>query len=78
MPKQKPNKGVLKRVRITKSGKIKYHRAGGRHLRSGKSGSLKRDYRKPIYAPAAEVGRFRAMLHLPVPKASDGSGETGD
>ena len=32
MPKQKPHKGLLKRVRITKSGKIKMHRAFGRHL----------------------------------------------
>ena len=47
MPKNKPNKGLLKRIRITKSGKVKFRRAFGRHLKSHKSGKLLRSYRSP-------------------------------
>ncbi len=66
MPKNKPNKGLLKRIRITKSGKIKFRRAFGRHLRSHKNGKTMRSYRKPIYAKAGEVRRVRAMLFTKV------------
>ena len=66
MPKNKPNKGLLKRVKITKSGRIKMSRAAGRHLRSKKSGKLLRDYRKPIYAKACDTRRIRAMLNTKV------------
>jgi ribosomal protein L35 len=66
MPKNKPCKGLLKRIRITKNGKIKFRRAFGRHLRSHKSGSTLRSYRKPIYAKMGEVRRVRAMLFTKV------------
>lgn len=62
MPKNKPTKGLLKRIRITKSGKIKLGRAGGRHLRSHKSGKLLRSYRKAKYATPGDVRRVQAML----------------
>ncbi len=64
MPKQKPHKGLLKRVRITKSGKIKMHRAFGRHLRSHKSAQTIRGYRKPTYAHASDVKRVSRLLGL--------------
>ena len=64
MPKNKPNKGLLKRVRITKSGKIKLPRAAGRHLRSHKAGKRLRAYRKSNYASSADAGRIRAMLFI--------------
>lgn len=66
MPKNKPNKGLLKRIRMTKSGKVKFRRAFGRHLRSHKSGKLMRSYRRPGYAKACDVGRVRAMLFTKV------------
>ena len=66
MPKNKPNKGLLKRIQITKSGKIKFRRAFGRHLRSHKNGKTMRSYRKPIYAKAGEVRRVRALLFTKV------------
>ena len=66
MPKNKPNKGLLKRIRITKSGKIKFRRAFGRHLRSHKSRKLMRSYRKSMYAKAGEVKRVRALLFTKV------------
>ncbi len=66
MPKNKPNKGLLKRIRFTKSGKVKFRRAFGRHLRSHKSGKLMRSYRRPAYAKAGDVRRVRAMLFTSV------------
>ena len=62
MPKQKPHKGLLKRVRITKSGKIKLQSACGRHLRSHKSAKATRQYRLPTYAHPADAKRLRGML----------------
>ncbi len=62
MPKNKPNKGLLKRIRITKSGKIKLSRAGGRHYRSHKSGKMLRSYRKPTYAVGCEARRMSSIL----------------
>ena len=64
MPKQKPHKGLLKRVRITKSGKIKMHRAFGRHLRSHKSAQTIRSYRKATYAHASDMKRVSMLLGL--------------
>lgn len=69
--KIKPNKGLLKRIRVTKSGKIKLGRAGGRHLRSHKSGKLRRNYRKPKYAVASETRRLSRMLLLPLRSAEE-------
>jgi ribosomal protein L35 len=59
----KPNKGFLKRIRITKSGRIKIRRAFGRHLRSHKSGSLLRSYRKPMFIGSVELKRLGQLLH---------------
>ena len=60
--KNKPHKGLLKRVRITKSGRIKFQRASGRHLRSHKPASATRRYRLPAYADASDTKRLRGML----------------
>ncbi len=69
MPKAKPSKGLLKRVRITGSGRIKMHRAYGRHLRSHKSASMIRGYRKPKFIEGEDAARLRVILGLPLPKA---------
>jgi len=42
MPKQKTHKGLKKRVKITATGKVKYKRAGGGHLMSGKNAKRRR------------------------------------
>jgi large subunit ribosomal protein L35 len=62
MPKNKPHKGLLKRIRLTKSGRVKFSRAFGRHLRSHKSTSLIRSYRKPQYLASVELKRLRPLL----------------
>jgi ribosomal protein L35 len=62
MSKQKSHNGLLKRCRLTKSGKIKLRRAFGRHLRSHKSRGLIRSYRKPRYAGPSEEKRLAPLL----------------
>jgi large subunit ribosomal protein L35 len=64
MPKNKSHKGVLKRVRVTKTGKIKLQRAFGRHLRSHKPGQQIRGYRSPKYASGPDMRRLRSLLGL--------------
>lgn len=70
MPKNKSHKGLLKRVRITKTGKIKMQRAFGGHLRSHKPGSTIRSYRLPAYASAPDTKRLRRLLRLKIHKAA--------
>ncbi len=63
MPKNKPNKGLLKRIRITSSGRVKFGRAFARHKRSHKSGKLLRSYHRSAYAHPSDVRRVAALLH---------------
>ena len=44
--KQKTHKGLGKRVKVSKTGKVRIHKGGGRHLKSKKSGKEKRQLRK--------------------------------
>ncbi len=46
MPKLKTKKSVRKRLKITKSGKVKMNKAGRRHLMAHKSGNRRRHLRK--------------------------------
>ena len=81
MPKNKPNKGLLKRIRVTKSGKIKFRKAGGRHRRSHKSGDLLRSYRRPSFARGGDARRLGAMLFISPNsghKQKQRSSESGD
>jgi large subunit ribosomal protein L35 len=66
VPKNKPNKGLLKRIRMTKTGKVKIPRASGRHLRSHKSGDLIRSYRDSNYANGSDLKRVARLLHTRV------------
>jgi len=62
MPKFKPHKGLLKRIRLTKSGKIKGRVANGSHLRSGKSANRLRSMRKARYI--SNKGLRKRITHL--------------
>ena len=42
MPKQKTHKGLLKRVKLTSSGKVKCRHSGTGHLMSGKNAKRRR------------------------------------
>ena len=48
MPKLKTNKGVAKRLRFTKSGKLKKRNAGRQHILGKKSRKRKRQLRRII------------------------------
>ena len=76
MPKNKPNKGLLKRIRLTKSGKVKFTRAFGRHKRSHKSGKLLRSYHRPAFAHASDRRRVSAMLNRRITSPDKSVAET--
>jgi large subunit ribosomal protein L35 len=59
MPKMKTNKSVVKRVKITGSGKLKRRSPGAGHLKSRKSPKRLRGFRKvkDVSAPFARHAR---------------------
>ena len=62
MPKNKSHKGLLKRIKVTKTGKVRFRKPGSRHLKSNKPGWKIRSYRRPGYARAGDMGRLKIML----------------
>jgi len=63
MPKAKTNKGVVKRVRVTKSGKIKFRHTFTSHIMSHKSGDTKRRYRRRgVLKSKTETTKILKML----------------
>ena len=64
MPKLKTNKSAAKRFRVTKNGKVKRHRAGKRHLLSGKTAKRKRQLRHPAVTDSADTPRIKKLLGL--------------
>jgi len=63
MPKNKSHKGTLKRVRISKSGKIRHRSAYHKHLRSNKSGKRLRHLRKDRYMANPDAKRLEKLLY---------------
>ncbi len=63
MPKNRPHKGFLKRVRISKSGKVRHRSAYHKHLSSGKSGKRLRQLRKDRFCANPEAKRFEKLLY---------------
>lgn len=61
MPKQKSNKGLRKRIKITATGKVKHRRAGRSHLMSGKNAKRRRRLRGSAILTGASARRFRIM-----------------
>jgi len=57
MPKQKTRKGVAKRIRVTRTGKIVRGKAGRRHLLSNKSRKRKRKLRAKTTIAGADTAR---------------------
>lgn len=62
MPKLKTHKGLKKRIRVTKNGKIKRSRAGRRHLLSGKTGKTRRHNRRPAYIQGKKAESYTTAL----------------
>lgn len=62
MPKMKTHKGLLKRIRLTKTGLARHKKAGSKHLRSHKSPKRLRRLRKDAYVPTAVTRRLTRLL----------------
>src|SRR5204863_9495751 len=62
--KFKPNKGVAKRMKVTKTGKIKHRHEKNSHLRSGRSSQLKRKLGRPGLLDEGHARNMRRLLGL--------------
>lgn len=62
MPKNKSHKATLKRIRLTKSGKVRHNRAFGKHLRSHKSSKRLRRLRQDKFMSNPEAKRLEKLL----------------
>lgn len=62
MSKNKPHKGLLKRIRVSKTGKVRHRSANHKHLSSHKSGKRLRQLRKDRLVTSAEAKRFEKLL----------------
>lgn len=69
MPKQKSHKGLLKRVKVTARGKVKFRKAFSGHLMSHKSGDKCRELRGTSLAKSGDMRRLQRMLHRPLTPA---------
>ena len=62
MPKLKTNRSAKKRMRITKSGRVKYFRACKGHLLTGKRSKRKRHLGKAGYLGGADSKTMKLIL----------------
>ena len=62
MPKQKTNKAVKKRFKITKTGKVRRYRAGVGHLNSHKTRTQKAQLRHPVIHEGKQVRTVKRLL----------------
>lgn len=60
--KNKPHKGLLKRIRVSKTGKVRHRSANHKHLRSGKGGKRLRQLRKDPYMSNPDAKRLEKLL----------------
>jgi len=63
MPKMKTHKGIAKRVRVSKNGKVLRNRVGRRHLMSHKSSKVRRRLRKVTKVNANYANTFLSRIH---------------
>ena len=62
MPKLKTNRSVRKRMRVTKSGKVKHFKATRGHLLTSKRSKRKRKLGRPAYLTKTEAATMRLLL----------------
>lgn len=62
MKANKPHKALLKRIRVTKTGKVKHKSANSKHLKSGKSPNRLRRLRKDRFVSTADSMNIERML----------------
>ncbi|MFG0325802.1 MAG: 50S ribosomal protein L35 [Phycisphaerales bacterium JB037] len=63
MPKTKSHKGTLKRIRISKTGKVRHRSANHKHLSSHKSSKRLRQLRKDRYLAGPDAKRYEKLLY---------------
>jgi large subunit ribosomal protein L35 len=61
--KFKSHKALLKRVKVTGRGKVKFHASNSGHLRSGKSPKRLRNLRKARIAKRGDMNRLEKLLN---------------
>ena len=64
MPKIKTHKGLAKRIKVTKTGKLKRMKAFRSHLMSSKSGKRVRHLRQSDVVSAVETRKLKRMLGI--------------
>ena len=62
MPKMKTNRGLRKRFRVTKNGKLSRSKAFSQHLMSHKSGKRRRRLRRGSIVCKADARKILRML----------------
>lgn len=62
MPKHKTNRSVRKRVKMTKSGKVRRNKAFRRHLLAGRSRKRKRNLRRHGFVSPGERRSYLRLL----------------
>jgi len=62
MPKLKTNRALYKRLRLTKSGKLKKRSAGRQHILGKKSRKRKRKLRMSSYLSGGDAKKLRRLL----------------
>jgi large subunit ribosomal protein L35 len=62
MPKMKSHRGLAKRVKQTKKGKLLHHPAFGSHLLSGKPSKRRRKLRRARRIFATEARKLRVLV----------------
>ncbi len=62
MPKIKSRKGIQKRIKISKKGKVLIRRSGKSHLLTTKSRKRKRKLRSPSALQGASAKEFKKLL----------------
>ncbi|MFH1422391.1 MAG: 50S ribosomal protein L35 [Planctomycetota bacterium] len=61
--KNKTNKSIAKRVKVTAKGKIKIRKAGKSHLLSGKPGNRRRNLRSPVILNSTDTKRLLPLIN---------------
>lgn len=78
MPKMKTHKGLLKRIRVTARGKVKFRRAFSGHLMSHKEGEKRQKLRQTRTARKGDIRRLSKMLHRPLTRGDAEAPAKGD
>lgn len=60
--KKKTHKGARKRMKVTKSGRVRRNRSGAGHLLSAKSGKRRRHLRRAAYVHVTMESKYREEL----------------